>query len=220
MPYSTPNRQNYRMRPNYTPPPIRNPYLSYQELQKKAQAYKPTTFPTVEEISSLVAQATEQPPMRDNTQPMRDNMQPPMRDNMQPPTTTFPTNPPLPLSFPKSNLTDKDIAYINHMFPEDIRLILEEIKKHFDRLDYEGSFIFDEYPDRTTLIRLSEDIYNSLLPLTHDFEPEEPPRMQEDRQRTPGLLPKNDSKLWMLYVILILVYSELLSRRRAKNETT
>ena len=99
-------------------------------------------------------------------------------------------------------------------------MILAEIQKRFDLLDYEGSFIFDEFPDKPTLVRLSDDIYHALLPLTQNYEPETSPREQEERRRTPGLLPENDSKLWMFYVILILVNNELLSRRRAKNMST
>ncbi len=55
---------------------------------------------------------------------------------------------------------ENDVSYLKYLYPDICRQINEWIEEECDRLEYDGSFIFDDYPDKTTLQRLARSIYN------------------------------------------------------------
>lgn len=63
------------------------------------------------------------------------------------------------------DLIEKDYDYMHQMTPEPARRLFELIEDICDRLEYEGSFLFDEYPDKTTLFDLTDKIHNDLTSL-------------------------------------------------------
>ena len=315
MPYPSSNRQNYRMRANSVPPPTKNPYLSRQELRKKALEYNaglqatqdrtsdqrnnrmqsqtnnynqrmaPSNmlqnmnenrtqifppFPT-EMIDMTPSQTTPETRNR-NAVPQKNRqnrqmMTPTENDWASPGTRSWmnswedqwqsPSNSQAldhsstwmrnnntqnqnrnmtgngNLSFqnemnfsdntidfqPRTDRESQEYLEMIQRHPEDVRRIYNAVQVAFDRLDYDGSWIYDENTDRTTLIRLSEDIYNSLLPLTEGYDPDAQISDDVDEEnRTPGILPNKNSVRWMFYVIFILVQNELLYRRRRKEK--
>lgn len=52
----------------------------------------------------------------------------------------------------------EDLQYLQEMFPETARRYAAKIASVVDRLDYKGSMIYDEFPDRIRLQRLAHDI--------------------------------------------------------------
>ena len=115
---------------------------------------------------------------------------------------------------PRNEEENEEYRKMIQRHPQDVRRIYTEVQKAFDRLSYAGSWIYDENPDRATLLRLSEDIYRSLLPITEDYDPStDQPVTIEEENRVPGLLPNKKSPRWMLYVVFILVQNELMNRR-------
>lgn len=56
----------------------------------------------------------------------------------------------------------RDLEYLQQTFPKEVRLYQRKIAEIMDKMDYEGSMIYDEYPDRYTLQRLSESIITIL----------------------------------------------------------
>ena len=50
----------------------------------------------------------------------------------------------------------KDMEYLQQMYPKDVRRFQKRISEMLDRSDYEGSFVYDEYPDRYSLITLAK----------------------------------------------------------------
>jgi hypothetical protein len=57
----------------------------------------------------------------------------------------------------------RDMEYWQQLYPEQTRRIQREVSHQCDLLDYEGSVIYDEYPDRIALARICESVYNTLL---------------------------------------------------------
>lgn len=57
----------------------------------------------------------------------------------------------------------RDMEYWQQLYPEQTRRIQQEVSHQCDLLDYEGSVIYDEYPDRIALARICESVYNTLL---------------------------------------------------------
>ena len=118
---------------------------------------------------------------------------------------------------PRNEEENEEYMKMIRRHPEAVRRIYTEVKKAFDRLDYNGSWIYDENPDRATLLRLSEDIYRSLIPITQDYNPSTDQSGNiEEENRVPGLLPNKNSPRWMLYVVFVLVQNELMHRRASK----
>ncbi|MCM1103658.1 MAG: hypothetical protein NC409_06080 [Clostridium sp.] len=64
----------------------------------------------------------------------------------------------LPLYMAQGTDVKEDLQYLQEMFPELARRYAAKIASAVDRLDYKGSMIYDEYPDRLRLQRLARDI--------------------------------------------------------------
>lgn len=64
----------------------------------------------------------------------------------------------------------QDLEYLQQMYPTDVRRFQRRISEMLDRTDYEGSMIYDEYPDRYSLRALSESMRKVL-----EKEEQEPP---------------------------------------------
>ena len=57
----------------------------------------------------------------------------------------------------------RDMEYWQQLYPEQTRRVQREVSHQCDLLDYEGSVMYDEYPDRIALARICESIYNTLM---------------------------------------------------------
>jgi len=60
------------------------------------------------------------------------------------------------------SLIEKDYDYMHRMIPDTSRRLSEMIDDACDRLEYEGSFLYDECPDKTTLLDMTDKIYENL----------------------------------------------------------
>lgn len=56
----------------------------------------------------------------------------------------------------------KDLEYLQQTYPQEIRRYQNKIAEILDKLDYEGSMIYDEYPDKASLQRLTGSILQVL----------------------------------------------------------
>lgn len=52
----------------------------------------------------------------------------------------------------------RDLEYLQEMYPAEAKKYRKVIVDVLDRLDYEGSMIYDEYPDRWQIYRLTQII--------------------------------------------------------------
>lgn len=59
---------------------------------------------------------------------------------------------------------EKDFRKLQELFPKEARKIQEQIKEQCDQMEYEGSAMFDEYPDRYTLESICRKIYRDMNP--------------------------------------------------------
>lgn len=57
---------------------------------------------------------------------------------------------------------DNDFRYMQYLYPCVARQVQKEVSKECEKLDYEGSFIFDEYPDKVSFEKLANRIYQNL----------------------------------------------------------
>ena len=56
------------------------------------------------------------------------------------------------------SVIDKDYTYLKQMSPDTAKELLDIIEDICDRLEYEGSFMYDVCPDKTTVLKLTDTI--------------------------------------------------------------
>jgi len=64
----------------------------------------------------------------------------------------------MPFMVPQEDTSAQDLQYLQEIFPEASRRYAKRISDVVDRLDYKGSMIYDEFPDRMRLQSLTEEI--------------------------------------------------------------
>ena len=52
----------------------------------------------------------------------------------------------------------QDLEYLQQMYPKDVKRYQKRIADMLDKADYEGSMIYDEYPDRYSLLAMTKSI--------------------------------------------------------------
>ena len=56
----------------------------------------------------------------------------------------------------------KDLEYFGQMYPERVKRYQGRVMEMLDKMDYEGSMIYDEYPDRFSLERIGMSMVDIL----------------------------------------------------------
>ena len=88
---------------------------------------------------------------------------------------------PTPLLYDDERRDRMDFEYMKSMYPDAAKQLLPYIEDECDRVAYEGSVMFDEYPDRVMVQKLCDDIYNKVYDnTTAEVETE------QYRDRRPG----------------------------------
>lgn len=59
---------------------------------------------------------------------------------------------------------EKDCRRLQEMYPRDVRNIQKLVDRECDRMEYEGSMMFDRYPDRLMMELICRRIYRELNP--------------------------------------------------------
>jgi hypothetical protein len=107
---------------------------------------------------------------------------------------------PMPLQYDDARIERRDFEYIKSMYPIAVKRILPYIEEECDRMSYEGSVIYDEYPDqlqiRLMCNRVYEKIKNSVP--TDDMEP---------------MLRTAEQDAWLKDLVQIMIFQELFQRR-------
>ena len=62
----------------------------------------------------------------------------------------------------KEEMLLRDLEYLQQMYPNEIRRYQRRIAEILDRTDYEGSMIYDEYPDRYSVQALARSMVKVL----------------------------------------------------------
>lgn len=110
---------------------------------------------------------------------------------------------PLPLYYQEEDTAMRDLEYLQQMYPKEAKKYQKIIAGILDKLDYEGSMIYDEYPDKWQMHRLSQDILNRI-------------KKQEEEENPNVVIPKEK---WdaVFDMIQILFFYEVYKRRHNKH---
>ena len=79
---------------------------------------------------------------------------------------------PLPMYYQQEDSVTRDLEYLQQMYPSQARKFQKTIAETLDHIDYEGSMIYDEYPDRYSLLALTKSICR-ILEKEEDCQPAE-----------------------------------------------
>lgn len=63
---------------------------------------------------------------------------------------------PMPLFYQEQDTVTRDLEYLQEMYPVEAKKYQKVIAEILDRLDYEGSMLYDEYPDKWQIYRLTQ----------------------------------------------------------------
>lgn len=94
----------------------------------------------------------------------------------------------------------RDLEYFRQMYPAQARRFQSRIAEILDKMDYEGSVIYDEYPDRYTLERLADNITDILR--------------REENEKNPGQVDSREDWNQRRPLIFVLLVNEVYRRRR------
>lgn len=126
---------------------------------------------------------------------------------------SYPGNAPLPffmsypgyagMNQPQTLLREKellqDLEYLQQTYPGEVKRYQRRVAETLDRFDYEGSMIYDEYPDKYSLQRLTSAIVGI---------------MQKEEQKLPEEERTTGEKWkWLEDMLQVLVCNEVYKRR-------
>lgn len=109
---------------------------------------------------------------------------------------------PLPLFYEEEDAAMQDLEYLQEMYPQEAKRYQLKVSRLLDRFDYDGSAIYDEYPDRLTLFKMSGDILETIA----------------REEKNTGDQMSAAAKPQMAELIQVLVYHEIFKRRRRREK--
>ena len=65
---------------------------------------------------------------------------------------------PIPMFWEEEETASRDLDYLVQLYPEQAKKYRQRISRMLDGMDYQGSMIYDEYPDRRMLKLMSDSI--------------------------------------------------------------
>ena len=121
----------------------------------------------------------------------------------------------------------EDLEYLQQMYPTYARKYHNTIGSVVDKMDYDGSFIYDQYPDKLTIQRMVESVVAVIRTneetASGDQEQGAQPNVagsdMTDRALTEQA-PWREKEPWIRELVTVLTYYEILARRGKKNKVS
>ena len=86
---------------------------------------------------------------------------------------------PLPMYYQQEDSVTRDLEYLQQMYPAQAKKYQKIIAETLDHIDYEGSMIYDEYPDKWQIYRLTQMIMDKINKLEEGSSDMDPDRTAE-----------------------------------------
>lgn len=93
----------------------------------------------------------------------------------------------------------RDLEYLQEMYPKQAKDMQKRIVSVLDKMDYEGSMLYDEYPDKWQLYRLTDAVVAIL-------------RREEEEKESPEHITEEKWE-WIKDMVQIVLYYEIYKRR-------
>lgn len=96
----------------------------------------------------------------------------------------------------------RDLEYLQQIYPVQAKVLQKRIMGVLDKMDYEGSLLYDEYPDKWQLYRLGDSIVEIL-------------KREEEENEESGFTAEKWE--WMKDMVLLVLYYEIYRRRHGSR---
>lgn len=103
----------------------------------------------------------------------------------------------------EEKMSKRDSEYMRGIYPEVAKLLLPYVDSECNRLEYNGSLIYDEYPDKLLLRLVCSNVYRKAEKELQDY----------------GMHFETIEKQWLREMVEVLVYQELCKRREKWRST-
>ncbi|MBR3824754.1 MAG: hypothetical protein IKJ39_06100 [Lachnospiraceae bacterium] len=97
----------------------------------------------------------------------------------------------------------RDFEYLQQLYPLEVRYFQRRVGEILDRMDYEGSIIYDEYPDRYGLEQLLESIWNIIK--------------KEEQEGESDISDSAETWEWIKALLFVLLNTEIYKRRNGSR---
>ncbi|MBO5208566.1 MAG: hypothetical protein J6B68_04390 [Lachnospiraceae bacterium] len=116
---------------------------------------------------------------------------------------------PLPMYYEEEDTVTRDLEYLQQMYPMEAKRYQKIIVEMLNQMDYEGSMIYDEYPDKWQLYRLTQIIMDKIKRMDS---------MEQDKNEG-NETDKMTGKSWeqIEELVQVLLYYEIYKKRHANH---
>lgn len=97
----------------------------------------------------------------------------------------------------------RDLEYLQQMYPMHVRKYQRRVAEILDKMDYEGSMIYDEYPDRYSMERLTDSVWNIIK--------------REEQSQNPEKMQDAETWEWIKALLFVLLNTEVYKRRHGNT---
>ena len=127
---------------------------------------------------------------------------------------------PMPLLYDDERTERMDLEYLKSLYPEIPGRILPYVEEECDRMEYDGSMIYDEYPDKLQLRLMCSRICGNVRREERHFLKPDNGKSGENVPETPAdpgqmescfRMPARDG--WLEDLVQVMLYQELYKRR-------
>lgn len=113
---------------------------------------------------------------------------------------------PMPLQY-DDRIEQRDFEYMKSMYPDTAKRVLPYVEDECDRMAYEGSVVYDEYPDQLQIRMMCSRVYEKVK----DLDGIDAEEVQMEAQQNRGGRRRRED--WLKDMVQIMVYQELFRRR-------
>jgi len=112
----------------------------------------------------------------------------------------------------------QDFEYLRRTYPMAVGKLLRRVEEILDKMDYEGSMIYDEYPDRVSLQNLGDAVARILRDETAGIGREEARKGENGEEKR--WEQNRDGDAYLQELAQVLVCNEIYRRRRKRKQDT
>ena len=102
---------------------------------------------------------------------------------------------PMPFVYNDGRLEERDIEYMKSLYPDAAKKLLPYVEEECDRMEYQNSMMYDEYPDKLQLRMMCSRVYDKV-------------------KKNEWMLNEDGEAEGLRDLLEVLVYEELMHRRR------
>lgn len=133
-----------------------------------------------------------------------------------------------PLAFPEDRILE-DMEYLQQMYPTYAKRYQNVISSVVDKMDYDASFIYDQYPDKLSIGRMVESVMvviksdeeknaDSMARVENGGETQNPESDNVNAYTLTEKAPWSEKESWIKELVTVLMYYEILARRKRRQK--